>query len=117
MRNGHWMLVTGLGVVLLLVGLVALTVAQDRERNNREGNRERARVVWEYARLAVDGDLASFQAGENNLDLEVLGIEDLYRRLGGSFRPNVTNLLNQIGREGWELVVIDDGVWVFKRPQ
>lgn len=111
MRNGLWALAAAMGILLLFASLVTLAVAQDRER----GGRKEGQVIWEYARLAVDGDLASFQAGENNLDLEVLGIEDLYRRLGGSFRPNVTNLLNLIGRDGWELVVVDEGVWVFKR--
>lgn len=72
-------------------------------------------VVWQYAMLAVDGELASFQAGENNLELEILGVDDLYRRLGGTFRPNFTNLLNLLGRQGWELVTVEEGVYIFKR--
>jgi len=102
-----------LGLVLLLGGIVAMGVAQERGGSNRV----ESRGVWEYARLAVDGELASFQAGENNLEIEVFGVEELYRRLGGTFRPNLTNLLNVIGKDGWELVVIEDGVWVFKRKQ
>lgn len=114
MRNR--VIIGSLGLALL-IGLYLFSVtAYARQQAARIGQDDRrVTVTWQYAMLAVDGDMASFQAGENNLELEVLNVNDLYRRLGGTFRPNFTNLLNLIGRDGWELVTIEEGVYTFKR--
>lgn len=108
-------LFVGTFLVALIAGCWALSVYAAPQDGQRVQSDRLTSTSWQYAMLAVDGELASFQAGENNLELEVLGVEDLYRRLGGTFRPNLTNLLNLIGRQGWELVVIEEGVYTFKR--
>jgi hypothetical protein len=31
--------------------------------------------------------------------------------------PEITSRLARLGKEGWELVTIDRGLYIFKRPQ
>jgi hypothetical protein len=37
--------------------------------------------------------------------------------LGNPLQPGVEEGANSLGAQGWELVAIDAGVWVFKRPR
>ena len=72
---------------------------------------------WDYARLITDGESVSWHAGEMNVEPQIFTLETQYRRLGGRSRPNVVNLLNQIGSDGWELIVTDEINWTFKRQR
>ena len=72
---------------------------------------------WDYARLITDGESVSWHAGEMNVEPQIFTLETQYRRLGGRSRPNLVNLLNQIGSDGWELIVTDEVYWTFKRQQ
>jgi hypothetical protein len=36
--------------------------------------------------------------------------------MGNPLEPDVELRANAIGKQGWELVAIDAGVWIFKRP-
>ena len=37
--------------------------------------------------------------------------------MGNPLEPGVEERANAFGHQGWELVAIDAGVWVFKRPR
>ncbi len=74
------------------------------------------RTNWEYARLLVSDGNAAWHAGEVGQIIDIVPLEILYQRLGGNRPANLTNLLNVIGRDGWELVATDESVWTFKRP-
>jgi hypothetical protein len=102
-----------------LTGLGAVTMVANAQSRNRTQDRatsiEGTRIAWEYARLVVGDDLVVWHAGETNVVPETLTIDVLYRRMGGNFQPNLTNLLTRIGSDGWELVMTDESVWTFKR--
>jgi hypothetical protein len=36
--------------------------------------------------------------------------------MGNPLEPGIEERANAFGRLGWELVAIDSGVWIFKRP-
>jgi hypothetical protein len=36
--------------------------------------------------------------------------------MGNPLQPETEERANAVGKHGWELVAIDAGVWVFKRP-
>jgi hypothetical protein len=112
-------------IVCVVIGLIGTAVISANSQGQR-GNEERVTATntnstiaanWSYARLVINGDTVLWHAGENNLDPEPLTLEAQYRRLGGNFRPNLTNLLNLIGQDGWELVATNETIWTFKRPR
>lgn len=106
------------GAAVLTLLAVAAMLAEAQDTSNQKDapvSAVQARPSWEYARLVLNDSVAAWQAGETNVDPEALRLEALYRRLGGTFRPNLTNLLNLVGRDGWELVSTDETVWTFKR--
>lgn len=71
--------------------------------------------TWEYARLVTNGEQATWHAGETNAVPQTFPLNTVYKQLGGRSRANLTNLLNQIGKDGWELVSTDESNWTFKR--
>ena len=105
-------------VLLLAVSLtlsMGNTQAQTTQIRNVQGvNRVNDSV--EYAVLSVldDGTL-QFQAGETSVIPQPAELRILYSRLGGRMRPNLPNLLNVIGDDGWRLVTFDNGNWTFIR--
>lgn len=76
-----------------------------------------AATAWEYGRLTIDGESVSWQGGESNAVLQTFSLETQYRRLGGGSTPTLTNLLNLLGNDGWELVIYDGIDWIFKRQK
>ncbi len=73
-------------------------------------------TVFGYARLIIDeNDNATWHDGVMNRLPQTYSVDALYRRLGGSSRANVVNLLNEIGNDGWELVTTDEATYTFKR--
>ena len=117
------LLVFGLFTIILFAGAfwVALPDAGQSAFASQQQQRLRQqppqqRTTWEYARLLVNDGNTAWHAGENGLIIDVVPLEVQYQRLGGVQPANLTNLLNVIGRDGWELVATDESVWTFKRP-
>ena len=102
------------GLVLLAFVVTAFASPQVSSRTT-ELTVNSQQTTWEYARLVTNGNNAAWHAGETNAVPQSFPLSTLYSRLGGRSRPNVTNLLNQIGKDGWELVVTDERIWTFKR--
>ena len=71
--------------------------------------------TWEYARLITNGEQATWHAGETNAVPQTFPLNTIYKQIGGRSRANLANLLNQIGKDGWELVTTDETNWTFKR--
>ena len=104
------------GLVLLGFVVTGFAAPQIANRSAQLVNNSR-QVAWEYARLISDGTEATWQAGETNQVQQTFPLETVYRQLGGRSRSNLTNLLNRIGQEGWELVATDEVTWTFKRQR
>lgn len=119
MKRTH--LLISLPLSCLMIGIVVAALmasnTQNSERQDDDTVEKIARTNWEYARLVINADVVLWHAGETNVIPEPLNLDNQYRRLGGNFRANLTNLLNLIGSDGWELVATDEMVWTFKRPR
>ncbi|MEM7457441.1 MAG: hypothetical protein AAF456_24120 [Planctomycetota bacterium] len=109
---------------LSIVAVVAVAVAFLAGRNSDAQVRtqleqsENNAVQWEYAQLIVEGDdQYRWLQGELNLTPDPVPLDTLAQRLrqrGG--RRTFENLLNQIGSNGWELIIIDGSTrYTFKR--
>lgn len=129
----RWMMLplitTGLAVAAGLAWLSASRAnAEDAGAGDARasGAMHDARVKWEYAQLVRNGRgarLWQWSALGGGAGGDSPG--DLLRGLGDARgerepRADLTDLLNRVGRDGWELVAlsgIDDGTqtWVFKR--
>lgn len=112
MKREHFFVAALALASLISIGTVAMVAnAQTQDRPAADASR----VTWEYARLVMSDELVAFHAGETNVVPEAVSLDVLYRRLGGNLRPNLTNLLNAVGNDGWELVTTDESIWTFKR--
>ncbi len=111
MKKASLGLVMGWGILVVVV-LASMLRAAPQDPVNSQRNRAGS---WEYGRLVVGDENYAWQGGESNVQPEVLNLDNLYRRIGGRSQATFTNLLNQIGKDGWELVTIDDTVYTFKR--
>jgi hypothetical protein len=108
----------GLAIAVLALMVFAIGSYQAPPAQTQVVSQQRVRATtWEYGRLVVSGDEASWQGGESDAPIQVFSLDGLYRRLGGTSRSNINNLLNQIGKDGWELVAADEVTWTFKRPR
>lgn len=68
-----------------------------------------------YGQLTFESkDQVRWDEGGNDLP-RTESLSTIYRRLGGSQRPTLVNLLNLLGANGWELVQREDDTWTFKR--
>ena len=106
------LLFAGLGLFAFVVTAFAAPQISSRSTELTVNSQQSS---WEYARLISNGADATWHAGETNAVPQTFPLNTLYSRLGGRSRPNLTNLLNQIGKDGWELVMTDETVWTFKR--
>lgn len=104
------------GVALTTTAIVASLIASPSRAQPSATTLNQA-TVWEYGRLKIDGDQVTWQAGETNNFIRTFSLADQYRQLKGNSQPTLTNLLNVIGRDGWELVATDEVNWTFKRHQ
>jgi len=70
----------------------------------------------EYARLQADpdSDAVTWLIGGNDR-VRTETVKATYRRLGGNGRGTFSDLLNQIGAGGWNLVQKDGNNWIFSR--
>ena len=76
---------------------------------------QQRRSAIAYAQLTLQADnQVIWDEGGNGIP-RVDTIDGTYRRLGGSQRISLVNLLNAIGSNGWELVEVNNNVWTFKR--
>jgi hypothetical protein len=74
--------------------------------------------TFEFARLQFeDEDSVTWLIG-GNARVRTESVRATYRRLGGrgTFPGSFSDLLNQIGSEGWNLTEKDGDVWIFSRP-
>lgn len=103
-----------LAIFVMGCGLAAYSFATPALSQPAVGSQQRT-SSFVYAQLTVQGDnQVTFDDGGGNVP-RVGTLDATYRRLGGSQRTSLVNLLNVIGRSGWELVVADGNVWTFKR--
>ena len=102
------------GLIVLAFVVTAFAAPQLTSQTSRLSVNSQ-QTTWEYARLITNGTEATWHAGETNAVPQTFPLNTLYSRLGGRSRPNLTNLLNQIGKDGWELVATDESNWTFKR--
>ena len=97
--------------VIAVVG-IAIAVFASRQSNAQirtqlEQTSNRA-LQFEYAQLLVQDDQYRWLQGELNLTPDFVTLDTLAQRLkqrGG--RKTFENLLNQIGSNGWDLIVVD----------
>ena len=68
-----------------------------------------------YAQLTIQGENQAIWDEGGNAIPRVDTLDGTYRRLGGTSRTSVVNVLNAIGNNGWELVEVTSNVWTFKR--
>ena len=104
------------GVALITTAIVASLIAAPSRAQPSATTLNEA-TVWEYGRLRIDGAEVTWQAGETSNVVRTFSLPEQYRQLQGKSQPTLTNLLNVIGRDGWELVATDEVNWTFKRHQ
>ena len=69
----------------------------------------------EFARLDYqDEDNVTWLIG-GNVRVRTESVKATYRRLGGKGQGSFSDLLNQIGSDGWNLLQKDGNVWIFSR--
>ena len=118
--------IAGIAVLVLTVGLAIQLVQQNNAQAkspvqgtqiaSQQNSQSQNVQAVEYARLVVDEDADSVTwliGGNDRVRTE--SIRETYRRLGGSGRGTFSDLLNQVGAGGWNLVQKDGQVWIFSR--
>jgi len=90
-----------------------LQAAQATQANPINANKA---GTFEYAQLSFSNNQVTWVLGNTDVDPVPVNLAQAIRNLGSS-RSKATraNLLYAIGQQGWELVIISDGVWIFKR--
>lgn len=104
-----------LPVALMFVALT-LVVSWNGDSNQTVVAQQRQQTSsFVYARLIQLGDQQfTWDAGGNNVP-RTGSLRLIQRELGGNSRDTLVNLLNAIGSNGWELVQIEEGNYLFKR--
>ena len=104
-----------LAVLLICGGLAAYWFAAPAVSQQTQQIQQRRSGTIAYAQLTIQGETqVTWDEGGNSIP-RVDTLESTYRRLGGTQRSSVVNLLNAIGNSGWELVEVTSNVWTFKR--
>lgn len=108
--------VLGVAVLILTIALACQMVPESNANASVQNEEEAVAVsAVEYARLQVEGpDSVTWLIGDTNL-IRTESIRQTYRRFGGRGLGNFSDLLNQIGANGWRLVQKDGKVWIFTR--
>lgn len=106
-------------MLLLAASFAAALPARSATTQPAHGTR-----AYEYASLLTSSRLCKWTTPQSDL-LEdgPKGYAQLYKDLGGAKPPekvSLIDLLNLVGRDGWDLVAIDGGEgphqYIFKRP-
>ena len=107
-RNYSVLAVLVIGCAVAAYSFATPVLSQQAVGNQRNGS-------IAYAQLTIRGDdQVSWDPGGNDIP-RVETLDVTYRRLGGTQRTTLVNLLNVVGRNGWELVEVTNNVWTFKR--
>ena len=112
--------VAGLAVLIVTVAFAIQLVQQNgveaQETSSQQMQQSSISSV-EYARLRVESDgenVTWLISGTDRVRTE--SIRAAYRRLGGQDgRGRFSDLLDQIGSEGWNLIQTSDNTWIFSR--
>ena len=73
---------------------------------------------FEYAQVTFNEATSKvlIERGNTNVAPVEVDLPLAIRQMGGNNRrPTFANLLDLIGGEGWELILIENGKWIFKR--
>lgn len=102
---------------LLIVGCCLTMYAFAASPQRQSQNSFRQSSTFTYAQLVVvsqDGDEYIWRVPGDQPD-RVRPLRGLLGDLGGNGRPTLVNVLDRIGAKGWELILIEDNTWNFKR--
>ena len=114
--------VAGVTVVVLVVAF-AIQLGQQNKVEAQQASQSVAQKsstsqnaqAIEYAMLEVgENDTVTWLIGGNDR-VRTESVKATYRRLGGKGRGSFSDLLNQIGSDGWNLVQKDGNTWIFSR--
>jgi len=90
------------------------TQAEARQPTTRLQTQSTSPAV-EFARLEiVEEDAVTWLIGGND-PVRTESVRETYRRLGGTGRGSFSDLLNQIGSDGWNLIDREGNFWIFSR--
>ncbi len=111
--------VFGIAVLIVAAGFAIQMLQQDQAEAQQAatGNRATAQTTQavEFARLEFeDEDSVTWLIGGNDR-VRTESVRATYRRLGGAGQGSFSDLLNQIGSDGWNLIQKDGNVWIFSR--
>lgn len=112
--------VTAIALCVVFVALVAFSwspasvEATPQVQQNRNQMRQSS---IQYAQLTISEGNYVFEVSGTNVRPRTFDLRGLYLNLGGRFRPTFTNLLGEIGADGWELVEVSQerDVYTFMR--
>jgi hypothetical protein len=103
--------------VAFAIQLVGQNGVEAHQTSGQAGtSSQSSNLQFEYARLQLsdDGEKVTWLvAGNDRVRTESL--KAAYQRLGGKGRTTFANMLDQIGSQGWSLVQVEGGVWIFTR--
>lgn len=116
--------IAGIAVLVLTVAFAIQLVQQNNAEAQSPAQAVQAQVpassqsaqAVEFARLLVEEngeDVTWLIGGTDRVRTE--SVRAAYRRLGGTDRGTFSDLLNQIGAGGWNLVENNGNVWIFTR--
>ena len=105
-----------LGIAALIITVVfAMQMVQQVRVEAQQSSQTQAAQAIEYATLEFeDEDTVTWRLG-GVVNVRTESIRATYRRLGGQDRGTLADLLDQIGSEGWNLVLIEGDSWIFSR--
>ncbi|QEG21216.1 hypothetical protein [Mariniblastus fucicola] len=110
--------IAGIAVLVVVVAFAIQLVQQRNVQARQTSTKAATQTVQaiEYAILEVDADGSNVTwliGGNDRVYTE--SVKSTYRRLGGRGQGSFSDLLNQIGSDGWSLNQKDDSIWIFSR--
>ena len=106
-----------LGISALIIAAVFATqmMQQDRVEAQQSSTRTRVAQAVEYAMLEIEDESnVTFRVG-GVINVRTESLTATYRRLGGTDRGTFSDLLDQIGSAGWQLIQKEGNTWIFSR--
>ena len=107
--------IAGVALLVVAVALAIQLVQQSQVKAKPTPIPQKAAGV-KYAILEVlnDGSSVSWRPG-GNLPVRTESVRAAFQRFGGTGPSEFTDLLNQIGSRGWQLVEKDGNLWIFSQ--